>query len=240
MNRVSADPSTLAAESTADNIAGIGAFLIDPGGAARRIFHKWFCVGPWILMAAVAFAGSYFTLPIVQHVLEVAPTPPGADPAAMQKGAEMGMRLGRIGMYAAPVTTFVLFSIQAGILFGMTSVLSIDAKFRQLLNLVAGCSIIQVLATVATVVILRTKDIATMAELRPALGVDIFMPESSNKFLVATLGYFSIFEIWWIVMMILVLSTAFRIPKGRAFVVVLPLLLISLVFRLTGAAFARS
>ena len=222
MNRTQADPAVFAPESDSDNITGMGAFLIDPAGAARRIFHRWFWVGPWILMAVVAFVSSYLTLPIVQHVMEVAPTPPGADPAAMQKGAEMGMKLGNIGMYAAPVTTLLLFSIQAVILLGMTSVLSMNAKFRQLLNLVAGCSIIQVLATVAAVVILRTKEIGSMAELRPALGLDIFMPEGSNRFLVAILGYFSIFEIWWIVMMVLVLSAAFRITKGRALMVMSP------------------
>ena len=228
-------------ESVADNVAGMGAFLIDPAGAARRVFHKWFWVGPWILMAIVAFAGSYFTLPLVQHVLDVAPTPPGTDPAAAQKGAEMGMKIGTIAMYAAPVTTLLLFCIQAAILFGMTTVLSVKATFVQMLNLVAGCSIIQVLATVAGVLILRTKnDISTMAELRPALGLDIFMPEGANKFLLALLGYFSIFEIWWLIMITLVLSAAFRLPKTKALLLVSPIFVISLIFRLAGAAFART
>ncbi len=228
-------------DSLADNLTGIMAFLIDPGSAARRIFHQRFWIAPWILMTIVAFASSYFTLPVVQHVLDIAPVPPGTDPAAAQKGAEMGMKIGHIAMYAAPVTTLLLFCIQAAILYGMTAVLSIRATFVNMLNLVAGCSIIQVLAAMAAVVIIRMKtDISTMAELRPALGLDIFMPEGTNKFLVAFLGYFSVFEIWWLVMMILVLSSAFRISKGKALLVVSPIVLISLIFRLTGTAFART
>ncbi|MBV9225226.1 MAG: hypothetical protein JOY85_14425, partial [Acidobacteriaceae bacterium] len=35
-------------ESLADDIAGMGSFFIDPAGAARRIFHKWFWLGPLV------------------------------------------------------------------------------------------------------------------------------------------------------------------------------------------------
>ena len=78
-----------------------------------------------------------------------------------------------------------------------------------------------------------------MAELRPALGLDIFLPEGTNKFLAAFLGFFSVFEIWWIVMLILILSTAFRVSKGKAVALVLPLVVLSLLFRLGSAAFSQ-
>jgi hypothetical protein len=56
---------------------------------------------------------------------------------------------------------------------------------------------------------------------------------------VAFLGYFSIFEIWWIVMMVLIFSTAFGTTKGKAFAVVLPLIVLSLLFRVGAAVFQR-
>jgi hypothetical protein len=77
-----------------------------------------------------------------------------------------------------------------------------------------------------------------MAELRPALGFDIFLPEGSNKFLAAFLGYFSVFEIWWIVMIVLIFSAAFRVSKGKAFSVVLPLILLNVILRVGTAAFS--
>lgn len=78
-----------------------------------------------------------------------------------------------------------------------------------------------------------------MAELRPALGLDIFLPEGTNKYVTAFLGYFSIFEIWWIVMMVLVFSVAFRVNKGKAFAAVLPLVAVSILLRIGGAIFQK-
>jgi hypothetical protein len=65
------------------------------------------------------------------------------------------------------------------------------------------------------------------------------MPEGTNKYAVALVGYFSVFELWWIVMMVLVFSAAFHAGKGKAFAIVSPLIILTLVFRLLGAAFQR-
>jgi hypothetical protein len=125
-------------------------------------------------------------------------------------------------------------------LLGTSSVLSVGAKFRDLFNLAAGCGLIQSIAAIAAIVVLKSKgDISTMAELRPALGLDIFLPESANKFLVAFVGYFSVFEIWWIVMLLLIFSAAFRVSKAKALAAILPLVLINLLWRVGAAAFQR-
>jgi hypothetical protein len=148
------------------------------------------------------------------------------------------MMIQRIAMFCTPIIAAAFLAIQAAILLGSSSIVGVKAKFLQLFNLVAGCSLIQVLSTVAAAIILKSKgEISNLAELRPALGLDIFLPEGANKMLAAFLGYFSVFEIWWIVMIVLIYSTAFRVGKGKAFVAVLPLIFLSLLFRLGGAAF---
>jgi hypothetical protein len=78
-----------------------------------------------------------------------------------------------------------------------------------------------------------------MAELRPALGLDIFLSEGTNKDATAFLGFFSIFEIWWIVMMALIFSTAFRVSKGKAFAAILPLVIVSILLRVAVAALQK-
>jgi hypothetical protein len=55
----------------------------------------------------------------------------------------------------------------------------------------------------------------------------------------AFLGYFTIFELWWIVMMVLVFSAAFRVSKGKAFAAVLPLVAVSILLRIGSAAFQK-
>lgn len=227
-------------ETFADDLAGMGSFFIDPQGAARRVFHKWFWIGPWVVFSIVSVVASYLIMPMVQHVLEVSPIPAGTSPDQYQRGMDIVMTVQRVSMYFSPVIVALILTLQALVLLATCSVLTIDVKFRWLFNLVAGCSLIQVLASIASLVILKGKgEISTMAELRPALGLDIFLPEGTNKYATAFLGYFSIFEIWWIVMMVLVFSAAFRVSKGKAFVAILPLVAVSILLRMGAALFQK-
>jgi hypothetical protein len=227
-------------EGFGSDIAGLGNFLIDPVGAARRVHSKWFWIAPLVVFSIISVIASYLLAPIARHAMEVAPLPPGTTPEQYQKTMQIGFMIQRITMYLAPLVAALIFAIQSAILLGSSAVLGIGAKFRQLFNLVAGCSLIQVLSSIAGVIILKAKgEVSTMAELRPALGLDIFLPEGTNKFMTALLGYFSVFEIWWIVMMVLIYSLAFRVTKGRAFLAVLPLILLSILMRVGGAVFQR-
>jgi hypothetical protein len=227
-------------ESFAADLAGMGNFFIDPAGAAPRVFSKWFWVGPLVVFSIVSITASSMMMPIMRHVMEVSPIPPNVSPEQYQKSMEIGLKIQSIAVYLAPVIAAILFSIQAAILLGTSSVMGVAAKFRSMFNLVAGCSLIQLLASIASLIILKAKgEVSTMAELRPALGLDIFLPEGSNKFLAAFLGYFSVFEIWWIVMIVLIFSAAFRVSKGKAFAVVLPLVLLNVVLRVGVAAFSK-
>jgi hypothetical protein len=232
--------SSAQSETLANDLAGMGSFFIDPPGAARRVFHKWFWIGPLVVFSIVSMVASYLMLPMVQHVLEVSPIPAGSSPEQYQSGMDVAMTIQRVSMYFSPAIVAVILALQALVIWATCSVLTIDVKFRWLFNLVAGCSLIQVLASIASLAILKGKgEISTMAELRPALGLDIFLPEGTNKYATAFLGYFSIFEIWWIVMMVLVFSTAFRVSKGKALAAVLPLIMVSILLRMGAAAFQR-
>ncbi|MDQ2839886.1 MAG: YIP1 family protein [Acidobacteriota bacterium] len=227
-------------ENIGSDIAGMGSFFLDPARAARRVHSRWFWIAPLLLFSIVSIIASYVIMPMTRHVMEVAPLPSGVSPEQYQHSMELGLTIQRVSMYFAPVMAALIFAIQAAVLLGTGAVMSVDAKFRQLFNLIAGCSLIQVLAAVAGVVILKAKGgVSTLAELRPALGLDIFLPEGTNKFLAAVLGYFSVFELWWIVMMVLIYSAAFRVTRGKAFAVILPLILLSIILRVAGAAFSR-
>jgi hypothetical protein len=228
-------------ESFGDNLAGMGSFLVDPAGAARRVFSKWFWLGPLIVVSIVGVVAGLIRMPIAQHVLETMPMPPNATPEQYQRGISIGMMVQRIFVWCSPVLVAILYAFSALILFALSSVMGVKAKFQSLFNLIAGCSLIQALAALAGAVILKAKgEVSTMAELQPALGLDIFAPEGTNKFLVAILGYFSIFEIWWIIMMVLIYSVAFKVSKGKAFMVIVPLIFLTLLVRILGAAFQRT
>ncbi len=53
----------------------------------------------------------------------------------------------------------------------------------------------------------------------------------------ATFGYFSIFTIWGMVMMVLIYSIGFRTSKAKAATAIVPVYLLWFLFALVGAAF---
>jgi hypothetical protein len=224
----------------ASDLAGMPSFLIDPGRAAPYVHHKWFWVGPLVVFSIASIIAGIMMMPIVQHVLEVAPLPDGVTSEQYQKGVAISVIVQKVALFCAPLTVAIVFAIQAGVLLAASSVLAVQAKFGQLFNLVAGCGLIQMIAAIAGVAVLKLKgDISTRAELRPAMGIDIFLPEGTNRFLAGFLGYFSVFELWWIVMMVLIFALAFRVTKGKAFAVIAPLIALNIIWRIAAAAFQR-
>jgi hypothetical protein len=228
-------------ESVGDNLAGIPSFFIDPEGAARRVHTKWFWIGPLVIISIAGVIVGSLIIPIVRHVMEIAPLPPGATPEQFQKGMAVGLTIQKILFtYLGPVLATAVLAIEAGLLAAISSVMGVKATFRQLFNLVSGCALIGMLEQIAVIVILKAKgDISSVAELRPPMGIDIFLSEGTNKFLLAFLGYFSIFQIWWIVMLVLIFAAAFRVTKGKALSVVAPMVLLGLAWRLAMTAFQR-
>lgn len=226
-------------ESFADDLVGMGSFFIDPEGAAKRAFHKWFWIGPLIVVSIIAIVTQMVRLPITQEVMQTMQLPNGVTEQQWDKQMQVSLMIQHIAVWASPVIVIILYLFQAAVLLAMCSILTVNAKFRTLFNIVAGCSLISSLEAIASVIVLKMKaPVSTIAELKPPLGLDIFLSEGSNKMLLGLLSYFTIFNIWWIIMMVLVLATAFRMTKGKAFTIVLPIILISLVLIMVGAAFS--
>lgn len=228
-------------ETFGDDLAGMGSYFIDPEGAARRAFHKWFWVGPLIVVSIIAIVTQLARLPVMQQVMETMPIPNGLSPEQWEKQTQMSIMIQHIAVWFSPVLILIIYAFQTVVLLAMCSILTVNAKFGALFNIVAGCSLITALEAIASVIVLRMKaPISTLAEIKPPLGLDIFLSEGTNKFLMGFLSYFTVFNLWWIVMIVLVLAAAFRISKGKAFTIVLPLILLSLVLIMIGAAFTRT
>jgi hypothetical protein len=228
-------------ESFGDDIAGMGSFFIDPEGAAKRTSHKWFWVGPLIVCSIIAIITQLVRLPITQQVMETMPLPNGMTDAQWGKQMQISLMIQHIAVWCSPILVAIIYLIQAGILMAMASILTGTARFRTLFNIVAGCSLIASLEAIASVIVLKMKaPVSTVAELKPPLGLDIFVSEGSSKLLMGFLSYFTVFNLWWIVMMVLVLAAALRISKGKAFAILLPVIILSLLLIVVGAAFTPS
>jgi hypothetical protein len=223
-------------KSFASDLAGIPGFLIDPESAAPRVRSKWFWVAPVLLSMIIGVAVLKHNAPYILHAAAVSPVPDGMTSEQFNKSAEIQAKF---GPYFVPLV-LLFYAIGAGLLLAISAMMGVGAKFGQLFNLIAGCGLIQSLGTIASAAVLHFKgEVSSMAELQPAMGLDIFMPEGTNKYLVAAGSSFSIFQIWWVVMMILIFAAAFKVSKGKAFAAVFPLWLLGFFFALLGAAFRK-
>jgi hypothetical protein len=226
--------------SFAGDLVGMFNFFIDPIAASKLIRHKWFWVGPIVLEAIVTAVILYLTIPFMVHVAEVSPPPPNVDAATYQQRLPM-----IIGFYKFLPIIFVfvvvIFTlIGALILWGTCSVMQIKSKFGWLFNLLAGAGLISTLQGIAAFLVLKGKgEVNSQAELQPPLGLDIFMPETTNKMLLAFVGFFTPFQIWYIVILGLTFAYAFKVTKGKAFAAITPVVLVPLLFKLLGAAFQK-
>jgi hypothetical protein len=219
------------------DLAGLPSFLIDPESAAKRVHSKWFWIAPLLVASIVAVAVSAYITPYALHAASVSPLPDGVTAEQYTHGVAIAMKF---TTYSSPILTVVIWAIEAVILLGIAVVTGVSARFGAFFNLVAGCAMIQSLAAIATALILRFKgEVSSMAELRPAMGLDIFMPEGTNKYVVAAGASFSVFQIWWLVMMALIFAAAFRVSKAKGFAVVLPLWVFGLLLGLFGAVFQK-
>jgi len=132
----------------------------------------------------------------------------------------------------------VLFTMLGAWLVGVTgSIVGLRAKFRDIFSLMMACSLIACLQYIATYIVLRTKgdEITSQDQMTPAFGLDIFVP--AHGVLLAILNFFSIFQIWSMVILALALASLTGATKGKAFAAITPAWLVPLIFRIIGAAF---
>jgi hypothetical protein len=221
------------------DLAGTFNFLVDPTGAAKCLRRKWFWVAAILIVSAITIAITVYNMPLAQQAMANQPPPPNVSPEQFQKNMQIGMLFQKIFVYLAPVVIAVFDALAALILLATCAVIDVKARFLELFNFAAGLSLFDALKAIASTVIIHAKgEPSSMADLQPPLGFDIFMPSGANKVLVAFLGYFNVFEVWEIVMAVLIMAAAYRISKTKASVAIAPLFMLGMLAKLVGAFFS--
>lgn len=221
------------------DLAAIFNMFLDPAEAMKRVERKWIWVIPTVLISIAVMAMGLYVAPLTARVMQRNP-PEGMTREALQQALPTIEMFARIGAFASPVIIIVMTLISAALLLGACQILGLSGKFKALFNMVSMASIIQLVKVLASVAVLYTKgsDIQTMQELQPALGLDIFLPEGSNKVLVAILNYFSVFQVWYIVVLAIAFAAYTKTTKANGFLATAPTWLLPLLF-VIGGAFLR-
>ncbi len=221
----------------ASGILGMFNAFVDPAGLARAAKAKLFWLWPLIVLSIVFIVFGYLMMPYTLQMGEVRLAQQTIPPERLENARNMTRTITQVFVYLVPVF-IVLFTMLGAWLVGVTgSIVGLRAKFRDIFCLMMASGLIGSLQYIATYVVLRSKgdEITSQEQLTPAFGLDIFIP--AHGVLLALLNFFSIFEIWSLVILGLALASLTGSTKGKAFAAITPAWLIPLIFRIIGSMF---
>jgi hypothetical protein len=223
--------------SVASGILGMFNAFVDPGGLAKAAKAKLFWLWPLIVVSIIFIVFGYLMLPYTLQLGEARMAQQNIPPERLENARNMTRIITQVIVYVVPVF-IVLFTMLGAWLVNVTgSMVGLRAKFRDIFSIMMATSLIASLQYIATYIVLRTKgdEITSQDQMTPAFGLDIFVP--AHGVLLAILNFFSIFQIWSLVILALALASLTGASKGKAFAAITPAWVIPLIFKIIGALF---
>ena len=192
--------------------------VYDPGAVFERLREKPSFWRPFIAICVVQLVLGVLQLPYTKAAMAAQfaqmPARAGGGPPDPSKFAT-------IGLLFVPIGLLLLFLISAALLWVLVSVFAGDARFATLLSVATYVGITFVLLSVAglaTLMLKGVQGITSPADLQPALGLDLLVPEA-GRFTTALLKAFNPFSIWGVILTAIGIQTTHRTSKGTAYTV---------------------
>ena len=224
-------PAPEEAAGFGEQLSGMLNIFIDPEAAVKQVRRKLSWLWPLLIAGVVTATLGYLNIPLTIRAMQMNP-PGGMTGEQLERSMGMIQTMQKVGVFASPVIMAGVLALSAAILLGSCSVLGMRTTFRDLFSLVCHGSLIGMLQAIAGFVVIRMKgdEIQTVEELRPSFGLGLFFHEGIGKPALAVMDYFSIFTIWYIVILSLALACLTGSSKGKGFAAAAPAWLIGLLF----------
>jgi hypothetical protein len=157
----------------------------------------------------------------------------------METARNMAHTFSQVGIAFTPVFVVGVLALLAWLVTVTGSMVGLRAKFRDVFSLMAACSLIPALQVIATYIVVRAKgdEIQSPEQLMAPFGADIFIQDVHGAML-GFLNFFSIFEIWYLVILGLSLAYLTGSSKGKAFAAITPAWVIPLLLVIVRAKFS--
>ena len=219
------------------NPLGVFNIFIDPVATARSVPAPLAWLAPLLIFCVTLVIFSWLTIPMRMHVMVLNPPGGQAMDETMRGRIET---FSKVGAFIAPVFVVGLIALMALLVMLLCSAMSMKASFRNVFTIMCATSLIGTLQLIASYIVLRSKgdDLQSMQQLQPSFGLDIFFSDLKGP-LFAILNYFSIFQVWSLVMLALTLAYLTKSSKGKAFAAITPAWVIPLLFAIVGSLFQR-
>ena len=227
----------------ASGLVGMLNAFVDPMGLAKRVKAKLFWLWPLITICIVYIVMGYLMLPYTMQLVDFSMQQRAASqsipPDRMETARNMAHTFSQVGIAFTPVFVVGILALLAWLVVVTGSMVGLRAKFRDVFSLMAACSLITALQVIATYIVVRTKgdEIQSPEQLMAPFGADIFIQDIHGAML-GFLNFFSIFEIWYLVILGLSLAYLTGSSKGKAFAAITPAWVIPLLLVVVRAKFS--
>lgn len=157
----------------------------------------------------------------------------------MDKGVKMGVIIGKVATYLAPVFGIIWLLVIAGVLLLAVRLFGGEGDYKQAFSVTCYASIPGIIKAVALLIIVLAKGgiippqtLATLV--RSNLGFLADYKASPMAF--ALLSSVDLFSIWFVVLLILGFAYVSRLSKAKTAVIVVSLWIVGTCFKLIGPA----
>jgi len=227
------------AEETAGSGSALGMFnaFVDPKGLAKSVPAKLSWLWPLIIVTIVFVVFGYLMLPFTMQLVDSQMAQQNIPAERLETAQKVAHTIANATVVATPVIVILILMLLSWLVSVTGSIVGMRIKFRDVFSIAAACSMISCLQYAASYIVLRAKgdEITTRDQLTPPFGLDIFIP--AHGALLAVLNFFSIFEIWYLIIFGLTLAYLTNSSKGKAFFALTPAWLLPLIFRVIGSMF---
>ncbi len=224
--------------SVGDGFIGMLNAFVDPADAAKRIPAPLSWLWPLILIGIVTIVLGYLTVPYQLSLADAQIAQRGLSAEQIERAKTVTQAFTQFAIPAAPVVLIGFLALFAWLVGLLGSMLGMRTKFRDVFSLLAACALIPTLQAIANYIVIRAKGdpITTPEQLTPPFGLDIFFQNVHGPLFVI-LNYFSIFEIWYLIVLTLGLAYLTKSSKGTAFFAITPAWVLPLFLRIVQTMF---
>jgi hypothetical protein len=225
-----------------DGFIGVLNVFVDPKTTAKDVPAPLSWLWPLITLTIIYIVTGYLMLPYVMNLIDVRINQQISQQNTPVEQAERARTVAH-AIYqfyplAIPVIVVVFILFFGWLVSAMASMAGLRTKFRDVFSLMAACSLIPALQSIATYIVLRAKgdEITSQDQLTPPFGLDIFL-QNIHGGLLGLVNFFSIFQIWYLIVLTLALAYLGKSSKGKAFFAITPAWLLPLVIRVIQGMF---
>jgi len=232
---------TASTPGVGEGIVGMLNVFVDPVTTAKKVPARLSWLWPVLVLTIVYLAFAILMQPFALQLMDATLAQRNLPPDQLDRARSMMHATTQITTPLTPVFVIGFMALIALLMKVAYAVMDSTQKFRDLFSLLAACSLIPALQYIASYFVIRAKGdpIENPEQLAPPFGLDIFMPSLHGVGL-AFVNFFSLFQIWYLVVLCIGLAALTRSSKTKAFFAMTPAWLIPLLFRLMGAMFSRT